>query len=327
MEGKTQTIEAMSAKPSDQRVQDYLRESKILSESCDEQQRRLILSKLLATFGRSHRIPAADRSLILGTAQLVYKGECDGAYSEFGDYRVSKPYDESLDQDQEPFPKKRLLGFHDGSSLKTEDEPPRDNIGFADVFYINIRADAYAVKRNFLSLWRNGNPLTDKDLKNHIEKKKLERKEPRFATCTRWVNWDDDDLYMTENTPNLQRSHRAGFLPPNGRRFRAHRRISSQLLVYRLTAIFGMPPSSEMDYVVAHKSIWRCTLFWLDDVQNENLTRDYISQVYFEDNKGLWTVTFDGIEVASESAVQLIDWLCGDNVPHPYDYVVAGAIS
>lgn len=328
MEGKDQLIKSAPAKPIDQTIQDYLEELKGLVNTCDAKQRYFIISKLWEILDCKSRLPDADRNLATGNARLVQEDKYDGEYSGFGDYHMSDPTDESLYQNEEPSPKKRLLGFIDGSTVETCDKSARDTTGLTNVVDIDITIDAYAVKGHFLSLWINCDLLIDDDLKKHIQKKTLERRKPQIATCAQWVAWNDGHFYTTKDTPNLLRTrHPSGFLPENGTPFRASRRISSQLLFYRLLAVFGMPPSSEMNYLDRYKSIWRYTLYWLDDVQNENIAEEWKSQLIFEDWKGWWSVSYYGIDVAEQSALKLIEWLFSNNVPHPYDYTVAGRVA
>lgn len=81
--------------------------------------------------------------------------------------------------------------------------------------------------------------------------------------------------------------------------------ISSQLLLYRLVAVFGMPASSA--HIDSPKTAWAVVLTYGEEDEG------YLA---FEDCKGGAHVAFEGSFAASESAVQLIEWLVGDNVPH-----------
>ena len=88
--------------------------------------------------------------------------------------------------------------------------------------------------------------------------------------------------------------------------------ISSSLLLYRLIAIFGVPPQHKTD---AHKSIWVIPLYWKDDTK---------CKVEFRDHKGYCTVGFEGCQESADSATRLVDWLLSNTVPHPYNYTLAG---
>jgi hypothetical protein len=74
--------------------------------------------------------------------------------------------------------------------------------------------------------------------------------------------------------------------------------ISSALLLYRVTATFGMPPASECD---AYKSRWEAILQHVDGV----------SEVVFGEHKGASLIQFHGQEKASEDALSLLNYLVG----------------
>ena len=78
-------------------------------------------------------------------------------------------------------------------------------------------------------------------------------------------------------------------------------------------AVFGMPPPS--DQLDTHRQIWSATLYWKEDEE---------TSLHFEDWKGWTRVSFQGCQEASKSALKLFEWLLSDNVPHPYDYILAG---
>ena len=91
-------------------------------------------------------------------------------------------------------------------------------------------------------------------------------------------------------------------------------RISSQLLLYRLTVTFGMPPPRETD---GYKSCWQIQL----------LHRDGVSILNFSEHKGAASARFYGATDTSVDALELLNFLVGMNCPHTYDGVVAGAIA
>ena len=80
--------------------------------------------------------------------------------------------------------------------------------------------------------------------------------------------------------------------------------ISSQLLQYRLTAVFGMLQSSRVS------GFARCWELYL-------IHRRSLSQFHLYDEYGVSTCTFRGTEEASKDALALLNYLCGTNVPHP----------
>ena len=94
-----------------------------------------------------------------------------------------------------------------------------------------------------------------------------------------------------------------------------YERISSQLLQYRLTVMFGMlPPSDNVD---GYKGCWEATFLHHDD-------GDGISRLTFSEHKGSAMFRFIGSAEASLDAIELIKYLCGNEFPHSYDGIVAG---
>jgi hypothetical protein len=90
--------------------------------------------------------------------------------------------------------------------------------------------------------------------------------------------------------------------------------VSSQLLFYRLTVTFGMPPPREVD---GYKSCWTVDLRHMDGV----------SVLTFQDYKGAADVRFCGTAEASVGALKLLNFLAGMNCVHTYDGIVAGTIA
>ena len=88
-------------------------------------------------------------------------------------------------------------------------------------------------------------------------------------------------------------------------------RVSSQLLLYRLTATFGMPPPVKFD---------DCKSCWHIDLRH----KDGCSKVVFRDGKGAASVSFWGTTEASSDAVKLVNFLVGMNCLHPYYGTLAG---
>lgn len=89
------------------------------------------------------------------------------------------------------------------------------------------------------------------------------------------------------------------------------RRVSSQLLLYRLTVTFGMPPPREDD---GYKTCW------MVDLRH----RDGVSVLSFQDLKGAADARFHGTTEASVDALKLLNFLIGMKCPHTYDGIVAG---
>ena len=165
--------------------------------------------------------------------------------------------------------------------------------------------DPYDVQDRFLQEWTNEAPDSRNESTHDSD------------GSPDGVSWGSYDLYTTPGTPGFM-AVRDG-LPDGGKPVYAHHLISSQLLLYRLLAVFGMPPSIE-DEVDGYKSIWSYMLHWMPG-QNNNGRKSYF---LFSDNKGYFTFHFYGSGEASRSALDLLEWLVSDNVPHPYDGVLAG---
>ncbi|KAK5188457.1 hypothetical protein LTS03_011682, partial [Exophiala xenobiotica] len=91
--------------------------------------------------------------------------------------------------------------------------------------------------------------------------------------------------------------------------------ISSQLLLYRLTAVFGMPP---LHPDVGYKTCWTVELIYCKDTKNVFMLEDY---------KGGVNVHFHGSKEAGISAVDLLNWLISNKVPHEYDGILAGTVA
>jgi hypothetical protein len=89
------------------------------------------------------------------------------------------------------------------------------------------------------------------------------------------------------------------------------RLVSSQLLLYRITATFGMPPPSEDD---GYKTCWAVEL----------LNHDRVSVLSFQDYKGAADVRFYGTADASVDALKLLSYLAGMKCVHTYDGIIAG---
>jgi hypothetical protein len=91
-------------------------------------------------------------------------------------------------------------------------------------------------------------------------------------------------------------------------------RVSSQLLLYRLTVTFGMPPPKKGD---GYKSCWEVDLRHCDGA----------SVLSFWDYKGAASVGFEGTTEASADALKLVNFLIGESCRHTYDGIVAGTIA
>ncbi|EXJ84016.1 hypothetical protein A1O3_04683 [Capronia epimyces CBS 606.96] len=99
---------------------------------------------------------------------------------------------------------------------------------------------------------------------------------------------------------------------PKGPRF--GQAISSQLLLYRLNTVFGMPPKNPF---TGYKTSWSVEL---------ELCTDPYTVLLLEDYRGGPIVRFEGSEQGSESAIELLNWLISNNVKHDYDGILAGTV-
>jgi hypothetical protein len=132
--------------------------------------------------------------------------------------------------------------------------------------------------------------------------------------------WDSFELISESPDEELgifvlrDRSTQHSRTPPGRRHRYLWDQISSQLLFYRLTATFGMPPPVEAD---GYKVCWEINLQHYDGS----------STLEFYDYKGGAKARFFGSDDASEDALKLINFLVGMECLHTYDGIVAGTIA
>ncbi|MCJ1309052.1 hypothetical protein MMC25_002707 [Agyrium rufum] len=93
-----------------------------------------------------------------------------------------------------------------------------------------------------------------------------------------------------------------------------YNRISSQLLQYRVTVVFGMIPQDESD---GYKCQWLAELIY----------KDGKSRLRLDEHKGSANVHFTGTAEASTEAVRFLNFLTGNNIPHTYDGILAGTVA
>lgn len=94
--------------------------------------------------------------------------------------------------------------------------------------------DPYDVQERFREKWTND------DAESHQEST------PHSDPSPDWVSWNSYHLYTTAGTPSFV-AFRGG-APDGGNELAAGDLVSSQLLLYRLIAVFGMPrPDEEKD--------------------------------------------------------------------------------
>ncbi|KAB5526477.1 hypothetical protein GE09DRAFT_1151570 [Coniochaeta sp. 2T2.1] len=90
--------------------------------------------------------------------------------------------------------------------------------------------------------------------------------------------------------------------------------IASSTLLYRLVVAFGLSGWGD-DEVDGYKTVWGVTLRKIGHGAGTLRIFDY---------KGGATAQFYGDLEACKSALKLVTWLVGDNIPHPYDGILAG---
>ena len=135
--------------------------------------------------------------------------------------------------------------------------------------------------------------------------------------CQRWkrrrlAEWHGDRLICKEPGSALYlRGKSDGCLDENLHSL--SQQISSQLLLYRITVIFGMPPKSEE--VDGYQCCWATTLHYSDGR----------STLELYDCKGSVDVAFEGTPDAETEALTLLNFLCGNEIPHTYDGILAGS--
>ena len=183
-------------------------------------------------------------------------------------------------------------------------------------------ADAYEIQDQFLQKWVNG----DLSLNNELAHHHGDKSETSYTHPT--VRWSSMDIYNTPGTPGFEADRDGHGRMANGiDRCSTFELISSQLLLYRLIAVFGMPSASDKEQIDGYKVIWSYTLHCRPDQDKRNMKKGEKSTILFGDYKGSFMIHFSGSEEASKSALKLFEWLVSDNVPHTYDGVLAGNIA
>lgn len=120
---------------------------------------------------------------------------------------------------------------------------------------------------------------------------------------------EDNSKFYTMDLSEAFNSRKISKIPP-----RLEDRISSPLLLYRATVIFGMPPQDEMD---RYKCCWELVLEHSSGKGTLTLG----------EHKGCPRARFRGPKAASDDALDLISFLTYLKMPHTYDGTVAGTIA
>lgn len=178
----------------------------------------------------------------------------------------------------------------------------RRTIGMAHFSEIDGFVNAYEIRDRFRRAWATPRPYLENELANDDS-----------------VTWYSCDLHKTPSGLRVIADRRNRHHIP--KYCRPETLISSQLLLYRLMAVFDMPIASDQD-TVDDDGVWAYTLHW--NRHNEKNDTDKISELVFRDSKGTFHVHFSGSEKASKSALEMLDWLVSDNVPYLYDGLLVG---
>jgi hypothetical protein len=182
-------------------------------------------------------------------------------------------------------------------------QPPVNNLGIKclpvcmdKANRIDLQLDPYALQTHFRTRWL---VLVD------------ERDLVVPWGDLRCTGWSDSDWSVAESGEETGLSVAAFPIRPlASNRTTLKSLISSSLLLYRIIASFGVPPSTDNGL-----TLWSYTLLSCEDST---------CQLRVRDHKGWPEAHFRGGEKASTEALQLLEWLIGENCPHPYDYTPCG---
>ena len=123
------------------------------------------------------------------------------------------------------------------------------------------------------------------------------------------IHWHSYDLYSEGPESELKVRNQAEMISLATTPI--WRRISSQLLLYRLLALFGTPLFLQAD---GYKSCWGTGL----------VSSDKKSKLTLRDMKGAPSALFKSTEEGSKSALSLLNFLLEVEMPHTYDGTIAG---
>ena len=116
----------------------------------------------------------------------------------------------------------------------------------------------------------------------------------------------EEELFERMKKPGWKRGQGAPFT----------KRISSQLLLYRIVVMFDMISPESEGYADWYKS-------WWDMLAHA----DGESRLSFFDYKGWGSLYFKGTEEGSRDAMELLDFLTEREIPHSYDGILAGTVA
>ena len=257
-------------------------------DACDRKTQRELFLQLWKLFEHVDRLPVADRKLNPGV-----RLELDS-------------------EDNVPTPSGVRTSQNTG-------EPEAGPVVKDEFTEINLSANPHFIKAHFLKHWVNGNYKSA----DPPSEAGPERSHESSLAVKSWVSWNQWCLYASPEAPGFHYNRGGRFHPlqTGTNSCRVWELISSPLLLYRLMAVFGMPPASEQQEMDNSKQAWQYSLYWTTDRADGKLDRGRLT---FCDYKGGPGVKFRGPEEASKSALKLFEWLVGDNVSHTYDNTLAG---
>lgn len=232
-------------------------------------------------------LPTADRSLMQG-AQLLAADEDEEMELEMAYKGKRDDHDETI-HGEHRWPPNLEIGGNCTRPVSM------DRTGRVD-----LQHDPYCLRRHFTTRW---GVLKDQGV----------RGAPRGGST---VEWDDGDCTLVTAGEhaglwvdlNLARHLRKAYTVQTG----LVDLISTHLLSYRIMVNFAAPPCTEED---GYKCGWSYH-FWNQD--------DPTCSLVIREHKAWPEAHFRGSEQASMEALQLLEWLAGNNCPHSYDYTPCG---
>lgn len=162
---------------------------------------------------------------------------------------------------------------------------------------VDLEHDPYCLRRHFTTRW------------GVLEDQSEIWGPPQQGAIVRWNDWDmRTQTEGKEPGLSVDRKLRCDYT----RKAALYELISSPWLLHRIVASFAAPPLTQID---GYKCSWSF-IFW-----NQEDPTCYL-QIY--EHKGCPMASFEGGENASNEALQLLEWLGGDNCPLSYDYTPCG---
>ena len=227
---------------------------------------------------------------------------------------------------------------------------PRDRISLSETADAgeddSIENEGLDLDEDFQSTWRY---VLKGDLRNLESSNTIRR---LAFKSDDWVGWDSSILLMVPEEEELryisreEESERVMRVLKETDQYTPSRMlcecISSQLLLYRLTATFGPLPVGPMHelFLDGYKSCWGATLILKDEAEDvmtanngsqgepgqeaRSSRRKISSQLEFYDYKGGASLKFTGTKAAGTRALRLVNYLIGRRCIHTYDGVLAG---